>query len=151
MKWLKNSNQNTTSEWIWPHCVSSWHTTYSILLWTMMMIKMGLETTLWIVLCFAGLSPASLPTIGLQGSNQTNPKDIWQPRLAIKTKIIPWRTLIQMWPWPHELLAFVQWNQTLFEVTFEILQNIFEFCITKQCLQCMYLPWSWKRGGNFIH
>ena len=24
-------------------------------------------------------------------------RDFW-PRLAIKTKIIPWRTLIQMWP-----------------------------------------------------
>ena len=44
-----------------------------------------------------------------------------------------------MWPWPHELLAFVQWNLTLFEVTFEILQNIFEFCI------------AWKKHCRLLH
>ena len=72
---------------------------------------------------------------GLFGKNTRICSGDFCPRLAIKTKIIPWRTLIQMWPWPHELLAFVQWNLTLFEVTFEILQNIFEFCIAwkKHC------------------
>ena len=84
--WRILSNQNTTSEWIWPHCVSSWHTTYSILLWTMMMIKMGLETTLWIVLCFAGLSPASLLTIWPSGQQPNKPKRYLATQIGNKDK-----------------------------------------------------------------
>ena len=97
------SNQISTSEWIWPHCVPSWHTAYSILLRTMMMIKMGLETTLWIVLRFAGLSPASLPTIWPAGQQPNKPKRYLATQIGNKDKD---NSLEDSYPdvamaWPH--------------------------------------------------
>ena len=65
---------------------NKWSTAYSILLWTMMMIKMGLETTLWIVLRFAGLSPASLPTIWPAGQQPNKPKRYLATQIGNKDK-----------------------------------------------------------------
>ena len=61
-------------------------TAYSIKLWTMMMIKMGLETTLWIVLRFAGLIPASLPTIWPAGQQPNKPKRYLATQIGNKDK-----------------------------------------------------------------
>ena len=51
-----------------------------------MMIKMGLETTLWIVLRFAGLSLASLPTIWPAGQQPNKPKRYLATQIGNKDK-----------------------------------------------------------------